>query len=230
MPLVGLGASSGLLGTADGVFLKVGSRPLKLALGASPKPDRATAARVQSAHPGSGRRAPGSDGPAEAADAGGPEPAAGEGNGAIVMSGLTCTKKQPYPPVECGRQAKGICPNCSPRCGIHARGVCCRDCGAQLRRIRTRDQTRPLRAPYSPPWRPIRNRSAGRTRPTCKSCRWLNGKGLAKLFERLLTYRKIQIRLNRYDDDAEAHAQSHGRESLRSMRDAVNRWESGFKT
>ena len=47
--------------------------------------------------------------------------------------------------------------------------------------------------------------------------------GLAKLFgaptsgskaelgERLLTYRKIRIRLSRYDDDAEALAQSHGR-------------------
>jgi len=65
--------------------------------------------------------------------------------------------------------------------------------------------------------------------------------GLAKLFgaptsgskselaERLLTYRKIRIRLSRYDDNAESLAQSHGRESLRSMCDALNLWKSGSK-
>jgi hypothetical protein len=51
----------------------------------------------------------------------------------------------------------------------------------------------------------------------------------AELAERLLTYRKIRIRLSRYDDDAEALAQSHGRESLWSMCDAVNLWKSGSK-
>jgi hypothetical protein len=65
--------------------------------------------------------------------------------------------------------------------------------------------------------------------------------GLAKLFgaptsgskselaERLLTYRKIRIRLSRYDDDADALAQSHKREGLRQMCDALNLWKSGSK-
>jgi hypothetical protein len=65
--------------------------------------------------------------------------------------------------------------------------------------------------------------------------------GLARLFgaptsgsktelaERLLTYRKIRIRLSRYDDDADALADEHKRESLREMCDALNLWKSGSK-
>jgi hypothetical protein len=65
--------------------------------------------------------------------------------------------------------------------------------------------------------------------------------GLAKLFgaptsgskpelaERLLTYRKIRIRLSRYDNDAEALANEHKREGLRQMCDTLNLWKSGSK-
>jgi hypothetical protein len=51
----------------------------------------------------------------------------------------------------------------------------------------------------------------------------------SELADRLLTYRKIRIRLSRYDDDAEALANEHRREGLRQMCDALNLWKSGSK-
>jgi hypothetical protein len=79
------------------------------------------------------------------------------------------------------------------------------------------------------------------TEPNLEKLSMVELQGLAKLFgaphsgskaelaDRLPTYRKIRIRLNRYGDDPEALANEHKREGLRQMCDTVNLWKSGSK-